>query len=80
MEAFGDSPRRVDIGFAVGQALSVRLREDAYRRLRDALGGDRSEARWHELESDDAEILVDLASVVFVRLDTQEQRVGFRGV
>src|ERR671931_116110 len=45
MEAFGDSPRRVDIGFAVGQALSIRLREEAYDRLRAALGSDRSE-RW----------------------------------
>jgi hypothetical protein len=40
MESFGEGARRVDIGFAVGQALSVRLREDAYRTLRDALGVD----------------------------------------
>ena len=79
MESFGEGPRRVDIGFAVGQAVSVRLREDAYDRLRQALDGDRSERRWHELHSEDAEILVDLSQVVFVRLDTQEQRVGFRG-
>ena len=78
MEAFGDSPRRVDIGFAVGQSLSVRLRQEAYDKLRAALGTDRGE-RWHELHAEDAEIVVDLAQVVFVRLDTQEQRVGFRG-
>ena len=78
MEAFGDSPRRVDIGFAVGQALSIRLRAEAYDKLRAALGSDRSE-RWHELHSEEAEVLVDLSQVVYVRLDTQEQRVGFRG-
>ena len=78
MDAFGDSPRRVDIGFAVGQALSIRLREEAYDKLRAALGSDRSE-RWHELRSEEAEVLVDLSQVVYVRLDTQEQRVGFRG-
>jgi hypothetical protein len=78
MDAFGDAPRRVDIGFAVGQALSIRLREDAYNALRSALAGDRS-PRWHELASDDAEILVDLAQVVFVRLDTSERRAGFGG-
>jgi hypothetical protein len=78
MDSFGDGPRRVDIGFAVGQAVSVRLREDAYDKLRQALGSDRSE-RWHELHSEDAEILVDLSQIVFVRLDMQEQRVGFRG-
>jgi RNA binding exosome subunit len=79
MDTYGDSPRRVDIGFAVGQAVSVRLREDAYRKLREALRSDRSE-RWHELVSEDAEIAVDLSSVVFVRLDTQEKRAGFSGV
>jgi hypothetical protein len=75
---FGDGPRRVDIGFAAGQAVAVRLREDVYKTLRDALGSDRSE-RWHKLKAEDAEIVVDLSQVVFVRLDIQEQRVGFRG-
>jgi RNA binding exosome subunit len=79
MDTYGDSPRRVDIGFAVGQALSIRLRENAYRKLREALRSDRSD-RWHELVSEDAEIAVDLSSVVFVRLDTQEKRAGFSGV
>jgi hypothetical protein len=78
MEAFGDGMRRVDIGFGVGQAVSVRLREESYRKLRDALGSDRAE-RWHELSTDDADILIDLSQVVYVRLDTQEQRVGFGG-
>ncbi|MEA2351204.1 MAG: hypothetical protein QOG41_486 [Thermoleophilaceae bacterium] len=79
MDPYGDGPRRVDIGFGVGQALSVRLREDAYKALRTALATDRSN-RWHELVSEDAEIAVDLSSVVFVRLDTQEKRAGFSGV
>ena len=78
MERFGDSQRRVDIGFGVGQSLSVRLREEAYDKLRAALGSDRSE-RWHELHTEEAEIVLDLSQVVYVRLDTQEQRVGFRG-
>ena len=78
MDAYGDGPRRVDIGFAVGQAVSVRLREDAYKALRAALASDRSD-RWHELVSEDAEIAVDLSSVVFVRVDTSEKRAGFSG-
>ncbi len=78
METYGDGARRVDIGFGVGHAVSVRLREDAYRGLREALGSDRAE-RWHELTTDDAEIVIDLSQVVYLRLDTQEQRVGFRG-
>jgi hypothetical protein len=78
MDGYGNSARRVDLGFAVGQALSVRLREDAYRALRDALRSDRAE-RWHDLDTEDAEIAVDLSQVVYVRLDTQEQTVGFGG-
>ena len=78
METYGEGARRVDIGFGVGHAVSLRLREDAYRRLREALGSDRAE-RWHELSTDDADILIDLSQVVYVRLDTQEQRVGFGG-
>jgi len=46
--------------------------------VRDALDGDDSQ-RWHELAAEDATILVDLSQVVFIRLDTQEQRIGFRG-
>ncbi|HEX8076024.1 MAG TPA: hypothetical protein VF545_13700 [Thermoleophilaceae bacterium] len=78
MEAFGDGPRRVDIGFAGGQAIAARLREDAYKALYEALGSDRAE-RWHELHSEDAELSIDLSQVVYVRLDTAEQRIGFRG-
>ncbi|MEA2398113.1 MAG: hypothetical protein QOK25_1669 [Thermoleophilaceae bacterium] len=75
---YGDGPRRVDIGFAGGQAIAARLREDAYKALRKALDSDRAE-RWHELRSEDAELAIDLSQVVYVRLDAGEQRVGFRG-
>ena len=78
MDGYGDSLRRVDIGFAVGQALTVRLREDVYRALREALASDRAE-RWHDLDAEDAEIAVDLSPVVSVRLVAQEQTVGYGG-
>jgi hypothetical protein len=78
MEAFGDGPRRVDVGFAGGQAIAARLREDAYKALREALASDRAE-RWHELDSEDAELSIDLSQVVYVRLDKPDQRIGFRG-
>jgi hypothetical protein len=78
METFGDGPRRADIGFSGGQALAARLREDAYKALTEALSSDRAE-RWHTLQTEDAELSIDLSQVVYVRLDTAEQRVGFRG-
>jgi len=77
MEASG-KPRRVDIGFSGGQAFAVRLTEAEYRSLREALESDRSN-RWHSLTSDDSEVLIDLAQIVYVRLDTEQRGMGFSG-
>ncbi len=68
------STQRVDIGFTGGQVLSVRTTEAALQALRDALTGD---GRWHEIEAEDSVVSVDLQKVVYVRLDTDKQRVGF---
>ena len=66
--------RRVDVGFQGGSALSLRVTEDEYKSLKKALGGS---DRWHELESEDATVTIDLSQVVYVRLDTERDRVGF---
>ena len=66
--------RRVDVGFQGGSVLSLRVQEDAYKLLKDALGGSE---RWHEIESEDATVTVDLSQVIYVRLDTERDRVGF---
>ena len=71
-------PRRVDVGFAGGQVMTVRLLEDEYRGLRSALEGD-GDSRWHELTAEGAEVTLDLAQVVYVRLDTERRGVGFSG-
>ena len=73
---WGSGARRVDIGFAVSLPISVRLSEDGYKALREALADDGAE-RWHTLDAVDAQIAIDLSKVVYVRLDTQEQHVGF---
>lgn len=70
--------RRVDLGFSGGQVLPLRLSEDAYTALRGALdqaAGDG--AAWHELQASDATVAVDLRQVVYVRLDTEQHKVGF---
>ena len=66
--------RRVDIGFQAGAVLSLRVEEDQYTALRDAMGG---QNRWHELQSEDATVTLDLSQVIYVRLDTERDRVGF---
>jgi hypothetical protein len=69
--------RRVEVGFAGGQAMAMRVSDDAYERLRRAVqdGG-----RWYELETVDGVVGLDLSQVVFVKLDTGEHRVGFSGI
>jgi hypothetical protein len=76
--AAAGKPRRVDIGFSGGQAFSVRLGEDEFNALRGALESDRSE-RWHAISTDESEVLIDLAQVVYVRLDTEQRGMGFSG-
>jgi hypothetical protein len=66
--------RRVDVGFQGGSVLSLRVTEDAYSSLKTALGGSE---RWHEVESEDATVTIDLPQVIYVRLDTERDRVGF---
>jgi hypothetical protein len=68
-------PRRVDVGFAGGQILSLRMRDEAYAALRQAL--EEASARWHEVATEDSRVVVDLAQVVYVRLDTEQRGVGF---
>jgi hypothetical protein len=69
-------PRRVDIGFSGGQVLSLRLKSTVYSALRNALESNAS-ARWHQVESEDSDVDIDLAQVVYVRLDTERHSVGF---
>jgi hypothetical protein len=66
--------QRVDVGFIGGQVLSLRLEEGSLKRLRKALEGD---SGWHDIESEDGQIALDLAKVAYVRLDSGEHKVGF---
>ena len=71
-----DESRRIDIGFQGGPVLPARVKQSSYDELHKALSKDRSD-RWFELETLDSKISVDLSQVVYVRIDTEEQRVGF---
>jgi hypothetical protein len=67
---------RIDVGFQGGQVLPLRATKEAYEGLVKALDGEGS-GRWHKLETQDSEVLIDLPQVVYVRRDTEEHRVGF---
>ncbi|MGH2763619.1 MAG: hypothetical protein ACRDL4_03760 [Thermoleophilaceae bacterium] len=66
----------IDIGFQGGQVLPARVEQASFDGLRAALSDERSE-RWFELETADSSISIDLSQVVYVRIDTEAQHVGF---
>jgi hypothetical protein len=67
--------RRGALGFQGGQVLSLRLSEEQLETLRQVLRDGRE--RWHEVEATDGAVLVDLGQVVYLRVDSDEHRVGF---
>ena len=69
-------PRRIDIGFQGGQVLPVRVTQEAHDAFKKALT-DAGAGRWFELETQVSDVHIDLSQVVYVRLDTEEHRVGF---
>ena len=62
-----DPTRKAAVGFAGGQVLSLRLRSV----MRDG------RERWHEVEAADGAVLVDVGQVVYLRVESDEHRVGF---
>ncbi len=70
------SARRAALGFAGGsQVLSLRLAEDQLTGLREALQGGRE--GWYAVEATDGAVLVDLAQVTYLRVESGEHRIGF---
>ncbi|MGI9019882.1 MAG: hypothetical protein ACR2G3_04150 [Solirubrobacterales bacterium] len=67
---------KVEIGFGIGQALSVKLKDDELAELRKAVGG---EGGWYDLRTQDSMIALNLATVVFIRVDDSDHSIGFSG-
>jgi hypothetical protein len=65
--------RRVSIGFHGGQTLALRISDGELKTLSKALGG----GGWHDIESEDGPVRVDLAQIVYLSADSDEPRVGF---
>jgi hypothetical protein len=65
--------RHISIGFQGGQVLALRMDEAQLKSLYAALG----EGGWHELDSEDGHVRLYLGQVVYVRADSDDQRVGF---
>jgi hypothetical protein len=69
----GDA-RRVDIGFSGGQMLALRMKDAPYEELRKALN---ESGTWITITTEDSDVSVDLREVVYVRVDTEQHKVGF---
>ena len=65
--------RRIGIGFQGGQVLALRVTDAQLDALNEALGTD----GWHEIDSEEGPVRLDLSQVVYVRAEGDELRVGF---
>jgi hypothetical protein len=65
--------RRVTIGFQGGQVLAMRLTDAVLKKLNDELGS----GGWHEFQSEDGPVRVDIGQVVYVSAEGDDSRVGF---
>jgi hypothetical protein len=65
--------RRIGIGFQGGQVLALRVTDEQLIALKAALGA----SGWHEVDSEEGPVRLDLSQVVYVRSESDELRVGF---
>jgi len=70
-----NAARRTAVGFQGGQVLSLRLPEEVLVKLRETLKEGRE--RWVEVEASDGAVLVDVGQVVYLRVESDEHRIGF---
>lgn len=66
--------KRTEVGFGGGQVMSVRITNGTLGELRRAVG--RGEG-WHDLETEDGAVALDLAQVVFLRTAGAPHTIGF---
>jgi hypothetical protein len=65
--------QRISIGFEFSPPVAMRVRQEELDRLTSALGGE----GWHEVVGDDGTLRLSLRHVLWVRVEKNEQRVGF---
>lgn len=69
-----DEATRVEIGIGIGQVLSVKLTEKELGALRKAVeSGD----GWHDMKSTEGSVAINVATVVFLRIDDASHSIGF---
>jgi hypothetical protein len=67
---------KVEIGFGIGQILSVKLTESELSDLRKAVESDKG---WYDLKTAEGSVALNLATVVFLRVNDATHSIGFSG-
>lgn len=70
-----DRPKRIALGFHAGGALSLRMAPEKVDALRALLTS--GETGFRDIEAEEGTMLVNLAQVIYLRVESDEQRVGF---
>jgi hypothetical protein len=65
--------QRISIGFQASPPVALRVEQAEFDKLTTALGGE----GWHELAGEDGTLRLNLAHVLWVKVDSDEHRVGF---
>ena len=65
---------KVDVGFTGGQVLALRLEQAVFEELRRAVEG---EKRFYDVDAGESTVTLDLSQVVYLRVETEDHRVGF---
>ena len=67
---------KVEIGFGIGQVLSVKLTKEELSGLRKAV---ETGTGWHDMKTQEGTVALNLASVLFIRVDDASHSIGFAG-
>lgn len=65
--------QRISIGFQASPPIALRVDESELTKLQDALGGE----GFHQVDAEDGMVRLSIAHVLWVKVDKDEQRVGF---
>ena len=66
----------VEIGFGLGQVLSAKLAEGELTDLRKAVESGKG---WYDLKTDEGSVALNLATVMFIRVNDATHSIGFSG-
>ncbi len=68
--------KKIEVGLGIGQVVSARLSEEALRNLREAV---ERGSGWHDLETEDGTVALNLATIVFIKVESPHHSIGFTG-